>query len=181
MYLKYEHHVLDMQKRSVLYDGAPAHWSGEGMRYLDSHYTGKWIGRNGPVVWPPRSPDLTPAVFTYRPIWRTLCTPSDVTLGTIYEIPLKLLEPQNATCLMSFSVPEILGSTGHSYALTVTVDRFSITSTPLLTGQMPFCSQPINSSSTTTLSAFLSSCFLLPYLANEAVAVCLSLHLSCVI
>jgi hypothetical protein len=33
------------------------------MRYLDSHYPGRWIGRIGPVVWPPRSPDLTPADF----------------------------------------------------------------------------------------------------------------------
>ncbi|KAE9529977.1 hypothetical protein AGLY_011439 [Aphis glycines] len=28
--------------------------------YLDSEYPGKWIGRRGPIEWPPRSPDLTP-------------------------------------------------------------------------------------------------------------------------
>jgi hypothetical protein len=159
------------------------------MQYLDSHNTSGRIGRNGPVVWPPWSPDLTPAVFAYGAIWTSSFTASDVTRGTIYEMPWKRLEQQNATCMMSFSRPEILGSTGHSYALTVMVDHFSIISTPLVSGQMPFCSQPINSLSTTTLSTFLSSCFLLPYLANEAVAmvfcmnvsVGLTLHLRCVI
>jgi hypothetical protein len=63
----------------------------------------------------------------------------------MYEMALKRLEQQNAACLMSFRKPEILGSTGHNYALTVMVDRFSITLTTVVTGQMPFCSQPINS------------------------------------
>jgi hypothetical protein len=29
----------------------------------DNNYEGKWIGRGGPVAWPPRSPDLTPSDF----------------------------------------------------------------------------------------------------------------------
>jgi len=29
-------------------------------QYLNDHFPGKWIGRNGPVEWPPRSPDLNP-------------------------------------------------------------------------------------------------------------------------
>jgi hypothetical protein len=33
------------------------------MRYLDTHYPDRLIGRNGRVVWPPRSPELTPAYF----------------------------------------------------------------------------------------------------------------------
>jgi len=32
-------------------------------QYLNDHFPGKWIGRNGPVEWPPRSPDLNPIDF----------------------------------------------------------------------------------------------------------------------
>jgi hypothetical protein len=27
---------------------------------LDVKFPGRWIGRGGPIAWPPRSPDLTP-------------------------------------------------------------------------------------------------------------------------
>jgi hypothetical protein len=30
---------------------------------MNDHFPGKWIGRNGPVAWPPRSPDLNPIDF----------------------------------------------------------------------------------------------------------------------
>ena len=29
------------------------------LRWLDRQFTGHWIGRRGPVDWPPSSPDLT--------------------------------------------------------------------------------------------------------------------------
>ena len=32
-------------------------------QYLNDHFPGKWIGRNGSVEWPPRSPDLNPIDF----------------------------------------------------------------------------------------------------------------------
>jgi hypothetical protein len=51
---------------------------------------------------------------------------------------------------MSSSDPGILGATGFSYAMTVMVDQLNIFSKPLAAGH-------------------LSSCFLLPYLANEPV------------
>ena len=31
--------------------------------YLDHTFPGRWIGRSGPLPWPPHSPDLTPFVF----------------------------------------------------------------------------------------------------------------------
>jgi hypothetical protein len=37
--------------------GAPAHFTPDVKQFLDSHYPDR---RNGPVLWPPRSPDLTP-------------------------------------------------------------------------------------------------------------------------
>ena len=31
--------------------------------YLDQTFTDRWIGRGGPLTWPPRSPDLNPLDF----------------------------------------------------------------------------------------------------------------------
>lgn len=45
------------------HDGAPAHFQNSVRQYLDRTYPNRWIGRGGPVQWPPRSPDLTPLDF----------------------------------------------------------------------------------------------------------------------
>lgn len=44
-------------------DGAPPHWSRLVRSYLDEKLPHRWIGRGGPIPWPPRSPDLTPLDF----------------------------------------------------------------------------------------------------------------------
>lgn len=44
-------------------DGAPAHYSREVVQWLNENYPERWIGRNGPILWPARSPDLTPMDF----------------------------------------------------------------------------------------------------------------------
>lgn len=41
-------------------DGAPAHYANLVRTYLDIVFPNRWIGRAGPIEWPPRSPDLTP-------------------------------------------------------------------------------------------------------------------------
>jgi len=46
-----------------MHDGAPPHFSRIARQYLNDHFPGKWIGRYGPVAWPPRSPDLNPIDF----------------------------------------------------------------------------------------------------------------------
>ena len=35
--------------------------------FLDSTFANRWIGRDGPTPWPPRSPDITPLDFF---LWR---------------------------------------------------------------------------------------------------------------
>ena len=40
-------------------DGASCHNAADVRNLLDQHLQGRWIGRRGPVEWPPRSPDLT--------------------------------------------------------------------------------------------------------------------------
>lgn len=46
-------------------DGAPAHSSGEVDAELTVMFEDRWIGRNGPWKWPPRSPDLSPLDFYF--------------------------------------------------------------------------------------------------------------------
>lgn len=47
------------------HDGAPPHFATSVREYLNGVWYGgdRWIGRGGPVPWPPRSPDLTPLDF----------------------------------------------------------------------------------------------------------------------
>lgn len=51
--------------REVFYqhDGAPAHFTWTVRQHLDAEYPQCWVGRGGPIQWPPRSPDLTPLDF----------------------------------------------------------------------------------------------------------------------
>src|SRR5207253_682392 len=45
------------------HDGAPPHFAVITRQWLDEVFPGRWIGRGGPIAWPPRSPDLTPLDF----------------------------------------------------------------------------------------------------------------------
>uniref|UniRef100_A0A2A4JFB1 Uncharacterized protein n=1 Tax=Heliothis virescens TaxID=7102 RepID=A0A2A4JFB1_HELVI len=49
------------------HDGAAAHFASNVREYLNGVWYGgeRWIGRGGPVPWPPRSPDLTPLDFLF--------------------------------------------------------------------------------------------------------------------
>lgn len=44
-------------------DGTPSHFGIHVRQWLDQQFPDAWIGRRGPVEWPPRSPDLTPLDF----------------------------------------------------------------------------------------------------------------------
>ena len=43
-------------------DSIPARWGSVPpvREFLDQHFPSKWVGRNEPILWPPRPPDLTP-------------------------------------------------------------------------------------------------------------------------
>lgn len=45
------------------HDGAPPHFAADVRAYLSETYGARWIGRGGPVRWPPRSPDINPLDF----------------------------------------------------------------------------------------------------------------------
>jgi len=42
------------------HDGAPPHYTCRVREFLNQSFPNRWLGRGGPVAWPPRSPDLTP-------------------------------------------------------------------------------------------------------------------------
>lgn len=44
-------------------DGCPAHASRVVCNWCNEKFGEKWIGRNGPILWPPRSPDISPLDF----------------------------------------------------------------------------------------------------------------------
>ena len=44
-------------------DGAPPHWGIKVCEFLDKKFPAHWIGRGGPIAWPPRSLDITPLDF----------------------------------------------------------------------------------------------------------------------
>lgn len=50
-------------------DGAPAHSTNEVYHELTETFQDRWYGRNGPWLWPARSPDLTPLDFF---VWGTI-------------------------------------------------------------------------------------------------------------
>lgn len=45
------------------HDGAPPHYMAAVKNWLNENFQNKWIGRGGPVPWPPRSPDCSPCDF----------------------------------------------------------------------------------------------------------------------
>ncbi|KFM71424.1 hypothetical protein X975_15209, partial [Stegodyphus mimosarum] len=55
----------ELQPHVVLQqDGTPPHWGTIVRSSLNDHFTGRGIGRGGPIPWPPRSPDITPLDFS---------------------------------------------------------------------------------------------------------------------
>jgi hypothetical protein len=56
--------VEDLQPTVIFQqDGAPPHWGRIVRDYLDATFPNRWLGRNGPLAWPPRSPDIAPLDF----------------------------------------------------------------------------------------------------------------------
>jgi len=54
------------------HDGAPPHYTWHMREYLNKSFPNCWLGRDGPVAWPWRSPDLTPLDYYLWGHMRTL-------------------------------------------------------------------------------------------------------------
>lgn len=74
-------------------DGAPPHFGRNVRNWLHENYPERWIGRGGPVEWPPRSPDLTPLDFY---VWGTMKNLVYVTpVATQEELLARIMQAAN--------------------------------------------------------------------------------------
>ena len=93
-----------------MHDGAPAHFARTVREHLDSQFTNKWIGRNGPMNWPARSPDLNPLDFFLWGYVKSL----------VYETPVHNEEELLARIEAAFDTvrndPDMLAGTRRSMA-----------------------------------------------------------------
>ena len=72
------------------HDRAPAHFALDVREYLNNVFLNRWIGRSGPVQWPPRSPDLTPTDFF---IWGEMkCLVYETPIDTPEELVVHVAE-----------------------------------------------------------------------------------------
>lgn len=55
--------LADLRRFWFQQDGAPPHYAAVVREHLNVLLPDRWIGRGGPVEWPPRSPDLNPLDF----------------------------------------------------------------------------------------------------------------------
>lgn len=55
--------IAERLRMWFMHDGAPAHFSHVVRNHLNLTQPNRWIGRGGPIKWPPRSPDLNPLDF----------------------------------------------------------------------------------------------------------------------
>ncbi|GBN98902.1 hypothetical protein AVEN_119552-1 [Araneus ventricosus] len=65
-----------------MHNGAPAQFSITVRHFLNATYPARWIGRCGPVAWPPHSPDLNTLDFFF---WEHL-------KSLVYEMPVDSAE-----------------------------------------------------------------------------------------
>ncbi|CAH1988414.1 unnamed protein product [Acanthoscelides obtectus] len=81
--------MLDLRRLAWFQlDGCPAHYSRIVRNWLNENYPERWIGRGGPVAWPPRSPDLNPSDFFVcgflkEKVYQTPVTTRDVLIDRI--------------------------------------------------------------------------------------------------
>ena len=56
--------LIDFQPTIIFQqDGAPPHWELHIHEFLNETFPKRWIGKDGPISWPPNSPDITSLDF----------------------------------------------------------------------------------------------------------------------
>ena len=63
----------------------PYIYQSRGREYLDVAYPNWWLGRAGPVAWPPRSPDLNPLDFYLWGRLKTLVYATEIPNVTVLQ------------------------------------------------------------------------------------------------
>ena len=90
------------------HDGAPVHFADGAKAVLADVFEDRWIGRGGPVQWPPRSPDFTPLDFF---LWGEM-------KRLVYETPVPTEEDLLARVIAAAGAirdsPDVSAGTRHS-------------------------------------------------------------------
>lgn len=90
----YAYPQLEAFQPNVIFqqDGAPPHWTLFVRESLDETFPDSWIGRGGPIRWPPRSPDITPCDFF---VWGFV-------KDQVYNLPISNLDELKAKIREAF-------------------------------------------------------------------------------
>ena len=84
---------VSLQVRKRLWfqrDWAPAHFALDVREYLYNVFPNRWIGRDGPVEWPPSSPVLIPMDFFIW--WEMKCLVYETPIDTPEELVARVAE-----------------------------------------------------------------------------------------
>jgi hypothetical protein len=86
-------------------DGAPALWACIAREFLDMHFPGRWVGRDGPIPWPPRSSNIMPLDFFLWGYVKDIVYKTPVT--SLNELKLRI------TCIAAIEtiIPQMLENT----------------------------------------------------------------------
>jgi len=82
--------LLHRQHAWFQHDGAPPHFSRNVRQHLNNTYGNRWIGRGGPVSWPPRSPDLNPLDFYLWGHFKSLVYDNQNPPETVEELRMRI-------------------------------------------------------------------------------------------
>ena len=80
--------LLQRMNHYYQHDGAPCHYGTNVKNWLDATYPNRWIGRNGPIHWPARSPDLTVMDFFVWGTMKELVYATEIT--TLHELEQRI-------------------------------------------------------------------------------------------
>ena len=79
------------------HDGAPPHFALDVRNHLNRRFGQRWIGRGGPIPWPPRSPDLNPLDFF---LWGHMKSPVETVKDLVARVLTAAQEIQQTQGVM---------------------------------------------------------------------------------
>lgn len=87
---------MDLATRRIMWfmhDGAPPYVTVNVRNYLNLYFPNRWLGRHGPIAWPPRSPDMNPVDYFFWGFMKNIvyATPLD----TLEELQQKIIDAAN--------------------------------------------------------------------------------------
>lgn len=102
-------YIPDIIRQVMWYqqDGAPPHYAVAVREWLNQSFPNQWIGRGGPVSWPPRSPDITPLDYF---LWGHV-------KGKVYQEPPTTRDDMKRRIREAFAsiTPQIMASVRESF------------------------------------------------------------------